>query len=153
MVSADFCPNLSQRVTSQAAMFSYPVRNSCQLIAYWHAWAWYPGGPTGSYHRNKTSHDKQISPDKNMNFRSTTASFTPWDRIIQRGEPYPMNPGLCYHVPTYPRTRPSMMFLFVGSLLCYLSRGIFFYPTGQASFPQSLAALQLPFANNCCTFK
>ncbi len=33
--------------------------------------------------------------------------------------PYPLNPGLRYHVPTYPRTRPSMMFLFVGSLLCY----------------------------------
>ena len=40
---------------------------------------------------------------------------------------YPSNLGLRYHVPTYPQTRPSMMFLFPsaslragsGSLLCY----------------------------------
>ena len=35
----------------------------------------FPVGPTG-LNTNSTSRDKQISPDKNMNCRSTTASFT-----------------------------------------------------------------------------
>lgn len=81
-------PNLSEQVTSPAAMLSQ------------------------AQHRMI----KQTSPDKDMNSSSTTASFTPGSRP---GQAPPLNLGLRYHVPTYPRTRPSMMFLFVGSLLCY----------------------------------
>ena len=47
-----------------------------------------------------------------MNCCDTTAPLTPWDKSIQRGEPYPMNPGFRYLVLTYPRTRPYMTFLF-----------------------------------------
>ena len=64
--------------------------------------------------------------------------------------PYPLNPGLLYHVPTYPRTRSSEPALAnagdisvpfgklragSGSLLCYLSRGLFFYPMGPGFLP------------------
>ena len=66
-----FLPNLSQRVTSLAAMLnswllsdSYLI--SCQLIAGWHAWARFPGGPAGSYHKNRHRMIRQISPDKNI---------------------------------------------------------------------------------------
>ena len=39
--------------------------------------------------------------------------------VQSRHLPYPLNPGLCYHVPTYPWTRPFMTFVFLDSLLCY----------------------------------
>ncbi len=74
---------------------------------------------------------RQISPDKNMNFHSTTAPFT---------------------VSTELRALLSMANLPIDSA---------FYDVSvrrltallQASFPQSLTALQLPFANSCCTLK
>ena len=149
-----FLPNLSQRVTSLAAMLnswllsdSYLI--SCQLIAGWHAWARFPGGPAGSYHRNRhrmigrSPRIRTFTPwdgkyPTRLNFRSITAPFIPG---ITPGQAPPMNPGLCCQWPTYPRTRPSEPALAnagdvsvpfgefrtgSGSLLCYLSRGIFF---------------------------
>jgi len=50
-------------------------------------------------------HVEQISPDKNVNCRYTTAAFTL--------SPEPM--GLRQVVLTCPATRPYMPFLFVGS--------------------------------------
>jgi len=60
---------------------------------------------------------RQISPDKNMNFRYTTAAF-----LVASGD-YPTslrqaslpNPGFRYVVLTHPETGPYMLFLFVGS--------------------------------------
>ena len=72
---------------------------------------------------------KQISPDKGMNFRSTTASFTvsaePWALLSCASLP---TDSACYDVSV--RRLNALL---------------------QASFPQSLAALQLPLANSCCT--
>jgi len=72
---------------------------------------------------------KQISPDKDMNCHSTTASFTvsaePWASLS------------CANLPT----DSAFYDVSVRRLTALL----------QASFPQSLAALQLPFASNCCT--
>ena len=72
---------------------------------------------------------KQISPDKNMNFHSTTASFTVsaglWALLSMANLP----------------TDSAFYDVSVRRLTALL----------QASFPQSLAALQLPFASNCCT--
>ena len=71
-------------------------------------------------------HVGQISPNKNMSSRCTTAGFT-----------LPAVPdGLRCLVPTRPQTEPSMRFLFVGSHLC-----------ARASFGQSLASLPLPSAS------
>jgi hypothetical protein len=51
------------------------------------------------------THVEQISPDKNVNCRYTTAAFT-----------LPPEPvGLCHVVLTCPVTRPYMLFLSVGS--------------------------------------
>jgi len=68
----------------------------------------------------------QISPNKDMNFRRTTAAFTL----------SPAPGGLRHLVLTRPGTEPSMRFLSVGSHLC-----------AQASFRQPLAGLPLPSAS------
>ncbi len=91
----------------------------------------HPGGPAGSYHKTRHRMIKQISPDKSMNCHSTTASFT---------------------VSTEPRALLSCANLPMDSA---------FYDVSvrrltallQASSPQSLAALQLPFANNYSILK
>jgi len=74
---------------------------------------------------------KQISPDKNMNFHSTTASFTVsaglWALLSMANLP----------------TDSAFYDVSVRRLTVLL----------QASFPQNLAAPQLPFANSFCTFK
>ena len=79
--------------------------------------------------KRSTLHLKQISPDKDMNFHSTTASFTvstePWASLS------------CANLPM----DSALYDVSVRRLTVLL----------QASFPQSLAALQLPFANSCCT--
>jgi len=51
------------------------------------------------------THVEQISPDKNVNCRYTTAAFTA----------SPESVGLRHVVLTCPETRPYMLFLFVGS--------------------------------------
>ena len=58
----------------------------------------------GRAFQNET-HVEQISPDKNVNCRYTTAAFTL--------SPEPM--GLRHVVLTCPETRPYMLFLSVGS--------------------------------------
>ena len=68
----------------------------------------------------------QISPNKNMSFPCTTAAFTLSAVTL----------GLRDQVPTRPRTRPSMRFLFVGSHVCTW-----------ASSRQSLTGLPLPSAS------
>ena len=49
--------------------------------------------------------DGQISPDKNVNFRDTTAAFTLFPRTL----------GFVHVVQTHPETGPCMLFLFPGS--------------------------------------
>jgi len=56
--------------------------------------------------------------------------------------PYPLNPGLCHVVLTYPETRPRMLFLFVGSSLC-----------APASSGRFLAVPPLPSASTCANVK
>jgi hypothetical protein len=53
-------------------------------------------------------HTPQISPDKNMNYRNTTAGFT-----VQRG--HTTIAVLCL---LDPAAQPCIRFLFIGSLLC-----------------------------------
>ena len=86
MTSADFCLN-NHRITPLAAMSTqcvcYLIRVSYRPIAgAIRLDLVYPGSPTGHLTQRATSHVKQISPDKDMNCRSTTASFTvsaePW---------------------------------------------------------------------------
>ncbi len=74
---------------------------------------------------------KQISPDKNMNFHSTTASFTVSAEL-----------RALLSMANLP-TDSAFYDVSVRRLTALL----------QASFPQRLAALQLPFANSCCTLK
>jgi len=76
--------------------------------------------------------DGQISPDKNVNFRDTTAAFTP----------FPRTQGFVHVVQTHPETRPCMLFLFVGSSLCT-----------PASFGRSLTVPPLPSASTCANVK
>ena len=72
---------------------------------------------SGIFHRQISSHVRQISPDKSVNFHYATAAF-----LVASGD-YPtclrqaslLNPGLRYVVPTYPETGPYMPFLTVGS--------------------------------------
>ena len=81
-----------------------------------------------------------------MNFRSTTAPFTV---SAEPGALLSPADSAFYDVSVpFGKLKAGS-----GSLLCYLSRGVFFYPTGQASFPQSLTALQLPFANSSCILR
>ena len=78
-----------------------------------------------------TSHDKQISPDKDMNCRSTTAPFTV--------SAEPRASLSCANLPT----DSAFYDVLVHRLTALL----------QASFRQSLATLPLPFASSCCIFK
>ena len=60
---------------------------------------------------------RQISPDKNVNYRYTTAAFlvAPGDYPTCLRQASLPNPGLRYVVLTHPETGPYMLFLFVGS--------------------------------------
>ena len=65
--------------------------------------------PTGDFTGNNfILLGMQISPNKDMNFRYASASFT-----------VSPVPGRNHVVLTYPKTRPYMMFLFVTSYLCH----------------------------------
>ena len=84
-----------------------------------------PGPQSGSRNRLRP-HAEQISPNKNMSYRCTTAAFTL----------SPVPGGFRHLVLTHPETERSMRFLSVGSHLCT-----------QASFRQPLAVLPLPSAS------
>ncbi len=83
-----------------------------------------------------------------MNFHSTTASFpvSTEPRALLSCANLPADSAFYDVSVPFGKLRAGS-----GSLLCYLSRGVFFYPTGQASSPRDLAASQLPFASNYCT--
>ena len=83
--------------------------------------------PQSGSHGRARPHDMQISPDKDLNFRCTTAAFT-LSRVPK---------GFVHVVLTRPGTEPSMRFLFVGSHLC-----------AQASFRPPLAGPPLPSASS-----
>ena len=51
-------------------------KGSCRPIAQRHAWACSTSGPSGISAMSASSHVKQISPDKDVNFHCTTAAFT-----------------------------------------------------------------------------
>ncbi len=89
-----------------------------------------PRWPNRAATQRETLHVKQISPDKGMNCHSTTAPFTVFTepRALSSVADSPMNSA------------------FYGVSVRRLTALL------QASFPQSLAALQLPFASNYCTF-
>ena len=89
----------------------------------------HPGGPAGSYHKTRHRMIKQTSPDKSMNFHKATVSFT------VSAEPSALLS--CASLPA----DSALYDVSVRRLTALL----------QASFPQSLTALQLPFASNCCT--
>ena len=102
-----------------------PVDSTLACLGLVSRWA-LPGLTTNSHRMIK-----QISPDKNMNFHSTTASFTVSIelRALLSMANLPMDSAF-YDVS-------------VRRLTVLL----------QASFPQNLAAPQLPFANSFCTLK
>ena len=84
-------------------------------------------GPQSGSRNPPRPHPGQTSPNKNMNFRCTTAAFT-----------LPPAPGGLRHlVLTRPGTEPSMRFLSVGSHLC-----------ARASSRHPLAGLPLPSASS-----
>ena len=83
-------------------------------------------GPQFDSHSD-TDRSREISPDKDMNFRYTAAAFTL----------SPAPGGLRHLVLTRPGTEPSMRFLSVGSHLC-----------ARASSRQPLARLPLPSASS-----
>jgi len=85
------------------------------------------GGPQSDSRGLSRPHARQISPNKNMNSRCTTAAFTL----------SPVPGGLRHLALTRPETEPSMRFLSVGSHLCAL-----------ASFRPPLAGLPLPSASS-----
>ena len=89
----------------------------------------HPGGPAGSYRKTQHRMIKQISPDKGMNFHSTTASFTA-----------STEPGASLSCANLP-VDSAFYDVSVRRLTALL----------RASFPRCLAAPQLPFASNCCT--
>jgi len=106
MASADFCP-VTKRITPFRAMplcrslpsslvraGSIPGRQD-PLINQSPLWS--------CLHTKQTSHAEQISPNKNMDLRCTTAAFTL--------SPVPV--GLRHVVLTRPETKPSMRFLSV----------------------------------------
>jgi hypothetical protein len=118
MASADFCP-FSSNVTIRRAASAYGrVR--------WLIRDFRPGPQSGSRGTLRPPIE-QISPDKNMDYRCTTAAFT---LSLAPG-------GLRHLVLTRPGTKPSMRFLSVGSHLCT-----------RASSRQHLAALPLPSASS-----
>jgi len=74
------------------------------------AGTWSAGSPSRHFHQTDcgSSLDRyvgQISPDKNVSFRDTTAAFTL----------FPRTPGFVHVVQTHPETGPCMLFLFPGS--------------------------------------
>jgi len=90
-----------------------------------------PEALAGSYHRNKHRMIKQISPDKNMNCRSTTASFTVSDE--------PRASLSCANLPT----DSAFYDVSVRRLTALL----------QTSFRPRLATTPLSFANSYSTLK
>jgi hypothetical protein len=117
--SADFCPVTPGVAAGRAAEEGGRVR-----------WRFhpFPDGPQSGSLGSSRPHAGQISPDKDMNYRCTTAAFTL----------SPVPGGLCHQVLTCPETEPSMRFLFVGSHLC-----------ARASFRPPLARRPLPSASSC----
>ncbi|AGF78773.1 hypothetical protein UWK_02232 [Desulfocapsa sulfexigens DSM 10523] len=85
--------------------------------------------PTGNFTGNNfILHGIQISPNKSVNFRYASASFT-----------VSPVPGRNHVVLTDPETRPYMIFLFVTPYLCH-----------PASFRPYLTVTPLPLASNLC---
>ena len=131
MASADFCL-INHRITPEVAMKTIWLLSCswlrtvdsklCELDLV-------SRESRPEFTKPSTLHVKQISPDKSMNCRSTTASFTVSDE--------PRASLSCANLPT----DSAFYDVSVRRLTALL----------QASFPQSLAALQLPFASNCCT--
>ena len=70
MTSADFCP-ISSRIAPEAAF------QQCGRVL-WRNQTFRPGPHSGSQTAMASAgmHVEQISPDKNVNFRDTTAAFT-----------------------------------------------------------------------------
>jgi len=128
--SADFCP-VTPRIAAPRAAPPCSVRclvRSRGSAASPHAWALFNQRTRLVIYgaRKQRCRAGQISPNKFMSFRCTTAAFT-----LPLGQR-----GLRHLVPTRPGTEPSMQFLFVGSHLCTW-----------ASFRQFLADLPLPSAS------
>ncbi len=133
MASADFYL-INQRITPEVAMKTIWLLSCswlrtvdskrCELDLVYRE-----SGPV--FTKRFALHLKQISPDKGMNFHSTTASFT---------------------VSTEPRASLSCANLPADSALYDVSvRRL--TALLRASFPRCLAATQLLFASNYCTLK
>ena len=118
MASADFCPFTSDVAIRRAVRAYGRVR--------WLIQSFRPGPQSGSRGTLRPPIG-QISPDKSMDCRCTTAAFT---LSLAPG-------GLRHLVLTSPGTKPSMRFLSVGSHLCT-----------RASSRQTLAGLPLPSASS-----
>jgi hypothetical protein len=116
--SADFYPFTSDVAVRRAASACGRVR--------WLIQGFRPGPQSGSRGTPRPPIG-QISPDKDMDCRCTTAAFTL----------SPVPGGLRHLVLTRPGTKPSMRFLSVGSHLC-----------AQTSSRQALAGLPLPSASS-----
>jgi len=139
MPSADSCP-LTDRVTPASAAFGTHIllglASLVSLAAGRRPARAAPGVGEPVPHRRcpekgPSPADRnvgQVSPDKNVDLRCTTASFTT-----------PLEPlGFVMLCPLAPEARPSMTFLFVGSQLCT-----------RASSRPLLAETPLPSASGC----
>ena len=87
-------------------------KGSCRTIAKRHAWACSTSGPSGISAMSASSHVKQISPDKDVNFHCTTAAFTVSTESL----------GFVVLCQLTHRLGLNMLFLFVGSQFCRMLR-------------------------------
>jgi len=118
MPAADFCSITLGVAAARAARACLRVRWVSQSFR---------RGPQSGSRSALRPHVEQISPNKNMSCRCTTAAFT---LSLVPG-------GFCHEWLTHPETGPSIRFLFVGSHLC-----------ARASFRPALAGSPLPSASS-----
>jgi hypothetical protein len=115
MPSADFC-SITPRVAAVCAV--------CRLRVRWVFQGFRPGPQSGS--RRATPLVEQISPDKSMNCRDTTAGFTVPREFVVFAVMCQLDPA----------AQPCIRFLFVGSSFC-----------ARASFRPYFAVSPLPSAS------
>ena len=118
------CPLLTSARARRALPHGALSKQGGRVRWWFHA---FRRGPQSGSRDRVQPHAGQISPNKNMNSRCTTAALTL----------SPVPGGLRHLVLTRPETEPSMRFLSVGSHLC-----------ARASSRQTLAGLPLPSASS-----
>jgi hypothetical protein len=108
MASADFCLITPIVADRRAFVSGFRIRQRFHP---------FQDGPQSDFHNPNERRLMQISPDRDVNYRYTTAAFLvasgDYSTCLRRAS-LP-SPGLRYVVLTHPETGPYMLFLFPGS--------------------------------------